>query len=48
MHNNKKQQKRVDDLSSLPMIIGFNELNESKMIVVSSVFDSLSVLEISH
>lgn len=30
------------------MIIGFNELNESKMIVVSSVFDSLSVLEISH
>lgn len=30
------------------MIIGFNELNESKMIVVSSVFDSLSVLEISR
>lgn len=30
------------------MIIGFNELNESKMIVVSSVFDSLSALEISH
>lgn len=30
------------------MIIDFNELNESKMIVVSSVFDSLSVLEISR
>lgn len=30
------------------MIIDFNELNESKMIVVSSIFDSLSVLEISR